>query len=203
MIYAFSVAQYHLFYRGFQRFQHDDRLLLLYQISLLRPAFTYYSNGICINPSKLMMKRRHPTKPFLGNTKSQSGTTSRTEAVEESKSEPTSDDEFEITSSRQDYEIDYVPRDVPACHFAEPTEANNVFIKMQKGKTRFMIIKSDNVQDFYSAINASVWSSTPRGNRILDAAYDEWAVRRRGHVYLFFSANGTGHISAFGELISK
>lgn len=82
--------------------------------------------------------------------------------------------EFEITSLRQSEKVFYCS-DIPSCHFAKPTfltlSSNNlhqsIFIKMESDKTCFMMIKSDTILDFESAIKASIWSSTPRGNDTL------------------------------------
>lgn len=71
------------------------------------------------------------------------------------------------------------------------------------GKTLFMMIKSHQYYDIQMAIKAGVWSSTSHGNKVLEAAYEEYVNKRKGNIYLFFSVNKSGHICAFGELMSK
>jgi len=103
---------------------------------------------------------------------------------------------------KEENDEDHIPRDLPTCHFIKPSEANNIFLLMEKDKTCFMMIKSNNLLDFHAAIKASIWSSTERGNDALQKAYNHFVVNKGGTVYLFFSANGSGHISAFGQLVS-
>ena len=220
MLNQFKLHQYEMFYSGLKKFMSDDRLRLTYQISLLRPYYEYYTNGILVNPTKLMMNKSHLPPSVIISDKA-SDTRVATEVPKDTESErlrnpnfsgssdsnsDSDSDWFEITtvspSKKSKGVIDYVPRDIPTCHFTKSDDCNNIFMRMESRSTCFMMIKSNTIQDFYTAIKASIWTSTSRGNNILNTAYKEYCQHKGGNVYLFFSCNGTGHISAFGELTS-
>lgn len=180
-------------------------MLTLFAISLLRPEVRYYKNGVVINPTKLFASRKEE-----GEAKEVTKTCIHPK--EESGSDSGSDEEFIIQPIRElkfeklagkDQPEAYLPRCVPTGHFVKPTETSNVFLKIEKGKTCFMMIKSHQFYDVQVALKAGVWSSTSHGNKILQAAYEEFVVKRGGNVYLFFSVNKSGHICAFAELVSS
>ncbi|XP_051142618.1 YTH domain-containing protein ECT4 isoform X2 [Andrographis paniculata] len=66
---------------------------------------------------------------------------------------------------------------------------------------KFFIIKSYSEDDVHKSIKYNVWSSTPNGNKKLDAAYQE-AQQKPGNcpVFLFFSVNTSGQFVGAAEM---
>ena len=65
---------------------------------------------------------------------------------------------------------------------------------------RFFIIKSYSEDDIHRSIKHNIWCSTRLGNKRLDQAYSE--LNGKGAVYLFFSANGSGHFCGMAQMKS-
>jgi len=65
---------------------------------------------------------------------------------------------------------------------------------------RFFVIKSYSEEDVHRSIKYGIWCSTEYGNKRLDAAYRE--LDSAGHMYLFFSVNGSGHFCGMAEMTS-
>ena len=65
---------------------------------------------------------------------------------------------------------------------------------------RFFIIKSYSEDDIHKSIKYSIWASTDSGNRRLDKAYRESAIR--GPLYLFFSVNASGQFCGMAQMMS-
>lgn len=68
-------------------------------------------------------------------------------------------------------------------------------------KSRFFVIKSYTEDHVHRSIKYGEWCSTQRGNDILDTAYGS-ARNQGGHVYLFFSVNGSGYFCGVAEMTS-
>lgn len=68
---------------------------------------------------------------------------------------------------------------------------NENISKLLNEKDQFYIIKSFSEEDVHKAIKYNVWSSTKTGNQTLDNSF-RLAQEKGGHVYLFFSCNGSG-----------
>ncbi|KAL9251908.1 YTH domain-containing protein [Drosera capensis] len=67
---------------------------------------------------------------------------------------------------------------------------------------KFFIIKSYSEDDVHKSIKYSVWSSTPNGNKKLDAAYQEAQAKPDGcPVFLFFSVNTSGQFVGMAEMV--
>lgn len=75
--------------------------------------------------------------------------------------------------------------------------------------SKFYIIKSFTEEDVHKAIKYGIWSSTAKGNQILDAAWQECEREATEHlgedadVYLFFSVNGSKHFCGVAKMKSK
>ncbi|XP_020113836.1 uncharacterized protein LOC109727994 [Ananas comosus] len=73
---------------------------------------------------------------------------------------------------------------------------------------KFFIIKSYSEDDVHKSIKYNVWSSTPNGNKKLDAAYED-AQRLSAlkgvncPVFLFFSVNGSGRFCGVAEMLGR
>jgi len=67
---------------------------------------------------------------------------------------------------------------------------------------KFFIIKSYSEDDVHKSIKYNVWSSTPNGNKKLDAAYRD-AQQKSGScpIFLFFSVNTSGQFVGVAEMI--
>ncbi|KAA8536586.1 hypothetical protein F0562_029064 [Nyssa sinensis] len=73
---------------------------------------------------------------------------------------------------------------------------------------KFYVIKSYSEDDVHKCIKYDVWSSTPNGNKKLDAAfYDAEAkaneMGTKCPIFLFFSVNGSGQFVGLAEMIGK
>ncbi|KAF5731810.1 YTH domain-containing family protein 1-like [Tripterygium wilfordii] len=71
---------------------------------------------------------------------------------------------------------------------------------------KFFVIKSYNEDDIHKSIKYDVWSSTPNGNKKLDAAFHEVELRgaktgEKCPIFLFFSVNGSGQFVGLAEMI--
>ncbi|KAG2273153.1 hypothetical protein Bca52824_067708 [Brassica carinata] len=66
-------------------------------------------------------------------------------------------------------------------------------------KAKFFVIKSYSEDDVHNSIKYGVWSSTPTGNKKLNAAYNEAA--QECPVYLLFSVNASGQFVGVAEMI--
>ncbi|XP_021286677.1 uncharacterized protein LOC110418312 isoform X1 [Herrania umbratica] len=75
-------------------------------------------------------------------------------------------------------------------------------------KAKFFVIKSYSEDDVHKSMKYDVWSSTPNGNRKLDAAFHEAEARdsetgTKFPIFLFFSVNGSGQFVGLAEMIGK
>ncbi|XWS40393.1 hypothetical protein CRYUN_Cryun18bG0137400 [Craigia yunnanensis] len=73
---------------------------------------------------------------------------------------------------------------------------------------KFFVIKSYSEDDVHKSMKYDVWSSTPNGNRKLDAAFYEAETREsetgtKCPIFLFFSVNGSGQFVGLAEMIGK
>ncbi|XP_073008957.1 YTH domain-containing protein ECT4-like [Typha latifolia] len=71
---------------------------------------------------------------------------------------------------------------------------------------KFFIIKSYSEDDVHKSIKYNIWSSTPNGNKKLNAAYEDAQRLSVGEplkcpVFLFFSVNGSGQFCGVAEMI--
>lgn len=75
--------------------------------------------------------------------------------------------------------------------------------------SKFFIIKSYTEEDVHKAIKYKIWSSTERGNKILDQAYSEIQQFRKSNpdidanVFLFFSVNKSKHFCGVARMTSR
>ncbi|KAK4438362.1 YTH domain-containing protein ECT4 [Sesamum alatum] len=73
---------------------------------------------------------------------------------------------------------------------------------------KFYVIKSYSEDDVHKCIKYDVWSSTPNGNRKLDAGFREANAKTsetgtKCPVFLFFSVNGSGQFVGVAEMIGQ
>ncbi|XVF68255.1 hypothetical protein PTKIN_Ptkin10aG0190700 [Pterospermum kingtungense] len=73
---------------------------------------------------------------------------------------------------------------------------------------KFFVIKSYSEDDVHKSMKYDVWSSTPNGNRKLDAAFQEAKAREsesgtKCPIFLFFSVNGSGQFVGVAEMVGK
>lgn len=66
---------------------------------------------------------------------------------------------------------------------------------------KFFVIKSFSEDNVHRSIKYSVWSSTPHGNRKLDAAYHEAKEKTNCPVFLLFSVNASAQFCGVAEMI--
>ena len=71
---------------------------------------------------------------------------------------------------------------------------------------RFFIIKSYTEEDVHKAIKYGIWSSTSKGNQVLDEAFievDEFRNENKdknAEVFLFFSVNKSKHFCGVARM---
>nr|XP_027108935.1 LOW QUALITY PROTEIN: YTH domain-containing protein ECT4 [Coffea arabica] len=73
---------------------------------------------------------------------------------------------------------------------------------------KFYVIKSYSEDDIHKCIKYDVWSSTPNGNKKLDAAFRdaEFKATEKGTkcpIFLFFSVNGSGQFLGVAEMVGQ
>ncbi|KAM3714777.1 hypothetical protein ACJW31_01G359300 [Castanea mollissima] len=73
---------------------------------------------------------------------------------------------------------------------------------------KFYIIKSYSEDDIHKSIKYNVWSSTPNGNKKLDAAFRDVEAKAteknsKCPMFLFFSVNGSGQFVGVAEMIGQ
>ncbi|CAN7000089.1 unnamed protein product [Brassica oleracea var. botrytis] len=68
---------------------------------------------------------------------------------------------------------------------------------------KLFVIKSYSEDDIHKSIKYNVWSSTPNGNKKLDAAYNEAKEKSNGScpVFLMFSVNTSGQFVGLAEMV--
>jgi hypothetical protein len=85
--------------------------------------------------------------------------------------------------------------------------------------SKFYVIKSYTEEDVHKAIKYNIWSSTPRGNQILDKAFCDLQLKKKTHkygddpesklsleqaeVYLFFSVNKSKHFCGMAKMLGR
>ncbi|CAI2370081.1 unnamed protein product [Moneuplotes crassus] len=191
LVNSYRLSLHQLMYRGIEKFSTNERLLTIYALSLLKPEVAEYRNGILLNPNNLLVNSRDNLS---------SATCVRTETLKNGKVEETKE------KLEQDLELEkesILVKSLPTGHFSLNNGHPKVFLRLEKEKTCFMMIKSHSVYDVVAGLQNGIWSSTIKGNDTLRDAYEEFVVNRKGHVYLFFSVNKSGHLSAIGELVSN
>lgn len=71
-----------------------------------------------------------------------------------------------------------------------PDQYNKADFPCDHPDAKFFVIKSYSEDDVHKSIKYNVWSSTPNGNRRLDAAYSEAkGSQRKCPIFLFFSVS--------------
>ncbi|KAL3814530.1 hypothetical protein ACJIZ3_015798 [Penstemon smallii] len=80
--------------------------------------------------------------------------------------------------------------------------------KTEYENAKFYVIKSYSEDDIHKCMKYDVWSSTPNGNKKLDAAFREAEAKTseigiKCPVFLFFSVNGSGQFVGIAEMIGQ
>ncbi|KAK6157015.1 hypothetical protein DH2020_011263 [Rehmannia glutinosa] len=80
--------------------------------------------------------------------------------------------------------------------------------RVEYDNAKFYVIKSYSEDDVHKCIKYDVWSSTPNGNKKLDAAFREADAKTsetgtKCPVFLFFSVNGSGQFVGVAEMIGQ
>ncbi|KAJ7967996.1 YTH domain-containing protein [Quillaja saponaria] len=73
---------------------------------------------------------------------------------------------------------------------------------------KFYVIKSYNEDDIHKCLKYDVWTSTPNGNKKLNAAFHDAEAKSteigtKCPIFLFFSVNGSGQFVGVAEMIGK
>ncbi|CAI9101555.1 OLC1v1038909C5 [Oldenlandia corymbosa var. corymbosa] len=76
------------------------------------------------------------------------------------------------------------------------------------GNAKFFVIKSYSEDDIHKCVKYDVWSSTPNGNKKLDAAFREAEAKAsetgtKCPIFLFFSVNASGQFVGVAEMIGQ
>jgi hypothetical protein len=79
---------------------------------------------------------------------------------------------------------------------------NEGISKLIDENSQIFVIKSFSEEDVHKSIKYSVWSSTKTGNQTLNNAF-KMTKERGGHVYLFFSCNGSGRYIGLARMKSE
>ncbi|GLT61664.1 hypothetical protein SLA2020_343540 [Shorea laevis] len=73
---------------------------------------------------------------------------------------------------------------------------------------KFFVIKSYSEDDIHKCIKYDVWSSTPNGNKKLNATYNDVDAKESENgaecpIFLFFSVNGSGQFVGLAEMVGQ
>jgi hypothetical protein len=79
---------------------------------------------------------------------------------------------------------------------------NEGLAKVVDANSQFFVIKSFSEEDVHKSIKYNVWSSTKTGNQTLNSAF-KLTREKGGHVYLFFSCNGSGRYVGLARMKSE
>uniref|UniRef100_A0A0D9VTD1 YTH domain-containing family protein n=1 Tax=Leersia perrieri TaxID=77586 RepID=A0A0D9VTD1_9ORYZ len=84
-----------------------------------------------------------------------------------------------------------------------PDQYNKDHFPVDHPDAKFFVIKSYSEDDVHKSIKYNVWSSTPNGNKRLDAAYSDAQGRALGKcpIFLFFSVNASGQFCGVAEMV--
>ncbi|KAL6522931.1 isoform X1 [Orobanche hederae] len=87
-----------------------------------------------------------------------------------------------------------------------PDEYNRVDFPVDYKNAKFFVIKSYSEDDVHKSIKYNMWSSTPNGNKKLNAAYEDARRIAAGDssgcpIFLFFSVNASGQFCGVAEMI--
>ncbi|XP_057780294.1 YTH domain-containing protein ECT1-like isoform X2 [Salvia miltiorrhiza] len=102
-----------------------------------------------------------------------------------------------------------VPAEVEQLGFAiERDKYNLQEFETVYDSAKFFVIKSYSEDDIHKCIKYDVWSSTPNGNKKLDASFREADAKtseagKKCPVFLFFSVNGSGQFVGVAEMIGQ
>ncbi|XP_057809789.1 YTH domain-containing protein ECT4 isoform X2 [Salvia miltiorrhiza] len=82
---------------------------------------------------------------------------------------------------------------------------NRVDFPVEYANAKFFVIKSYSEDDVHKSIKYNVWSSTPNGNKKLNAAYEDAKRLAAGDsrscpIFLFFSVNASGQFCGIAEM---
>ncbi|KAJ8768280.1 hypothetical protein K2173_021220 [Erythroxylum novogranatense] len=80
--------------------------------------------------------------------------------------------------------------------------------EIEYSDAKFYVIKSYSEDDIHKSIKYDVWSSTPRGNKKLDAAFHDAEKKSsdagmKCPIFLFFSVNGSGQFVGLAEMVGQ
>ncbi|KAI3448351.1 hypothetical protein Pfo_005016 [Paulownia fortunei] len=102
-----------------------------------------------------------------------------------------------------------LPSEVEQLAFAiDRNKYNLQEFQTEYDSAKFYVIKSYSEDDIHKCIKYDVWSSTPNGNKKLDAAFCEADTKTseagiKCPVFLFFSVNGSGQFVGVAEMIGQ
>ncbi|CAM0872938.1 unnamed protein product [Alopecurus aequalis] len=107
------------------------------------------------------------------------------------------------TMAGQDAQTKAVSSSAVKSIIIHPEQYNTDDFPIDYPEAKFFVIKSYSEDDVHKSIKYNVWSSTPNGNRRLDAAYSEARGRspRKCPMFLFFSVNTSGQFCGVAEMV--
>jgi hypothetical protein len=77
---------------------------------------------------------------------------------------------------------------------------NSPDVVLEPARAAFFVIKSNSEDDVHKSVKYNIWTSTPAGNKRLNAAFSR--MKGHGPVYLFFSVNRSRHFCGVAEMQS-
>ncbi|KAM0875217.1 hypothetical protein ACQ4PT_036910 [Festuca glaucescens] len=107
------------------------------------------------------------------------------------------------TTAGQDTETEAVSSSSVKNIMIHPDQYNKDDFPIDHPDAKFFVIKSYSEDDVHKSIKYNIWSSTPNGNRRLDAAYSEAQGRSpwKCPIFLFFSVNTSGQFCGVAEML--
>ncbi|XP_073044360.1 YTH domain-containing protein ECT4-like [Primulina eburnea] len=93
-------------------------------------------------------------------------------------------------------------KDVESTSGFQVNEFNSLDFIIDYERAKFFVIKSFSEDNIHKSIKYGVWSSTPLGNRKLDAAYaDTKKMEGNCPLFLLFSVNASGQFCGVAEMV--
>lgn len=107
------------------------------------------------------------------------------------------------TTADEDTQSKAVSRSTVESIVIHPDQYNKADFPSDHPDAKFFVIKSYSEDDVHKSIKYNVWSSTPNGNRRLDAAYSKAQGRSpwKCLIFLFFSVNTSGQFCGVAEMV--
>ncbi|VVB01507.1 unnamed protein product [Arabis nemorensis] len=107
-----------------------------------------------------------------------------------------------MTTSSKEQTVTETEKPIEEVSLSDLKDYNKKDFPETYSEAKFFVIKSYSEDDIHKSIKYSVWSSTPNGNKKLDASYNEAKQNSNGcPIFLLFSVNTSGQFVGLAEMV--